>query len=80
MVPSLRMVRDPLRELPAVDRLLAHSRTQALLARFSRTYILQLCREILDELRREIRQGHPFDPGALGEELILDRLEATIDV
>jgi L-seryl-tRNA(Ser) seleniumtransferase len=80
MVPSQTMVRDPLRELPAVDRLLAHSRTQALLARFSRTYVLQLCREILDELRREIRQGQPFDPGALGEEFILDRLEAAIDV
>jgi L-seryl-tRNA(Ser) seleniumtransferase len=80
MVPSLTMVRDPLRELPSVDRLLAHPRTQTLLARFSRTYVLQLCREILDELRREIRQGHPFDSGALGEEAILDRLEATIDV
>ena len=68
------MARDSLRELPAVDRLLAHARTQALLARFSRPYVLRRCREILDELRREIKKGHPFEPGALGEERILDRL------
>jgi L-seryl-tRNA(Ser) seleniumtransferase len=73
------MARDSLRELPAVDRLLAHARTQALLARFSRTYVLRRCREILDELRREIKKGHPFEPGALGEERILDRLEETIN-
>jgi len=73
------MARDSLRELPAVDRLLAHARTQALLARFSRPYVLRRCREILDELRREIKKGHPFEPGALGEERILDRLEETIN-
>jgi L-seryl-tRNA(Ser) seleniumtransferase len=73
------MARDSLRELPAVDRLLAHARTQALLARFSRTYVLRRCREILDELRHEIKKGHPFEPGAPGEERILDRLEETIN-
>jgi L-seryl-tRNA(Ser) seleniumtransferase len=73
------MARDSLRELPAVDRLLAHARTQTLLARFSRTYVLRQCRDILDELRREIKEGHPFEPGALGEEPILDRLETTIN-
>jgi L-seryl-tRNA(Ser) seleniumtransferase len=74
------MARDPLRELPAVDRLLAHSRTQPLLARFSRKFVLHHCREILDELRQAIRQGHPIDPSALGEEPILGRLEERINL
>jgi L-seryl-tRNA(Ser) seleniumtransferase len=73
------MARDPLRELPAVDRLLAHARTQPLLARFSRKYVLHHCRQLLDELRREIRQGQPIDLSALGEEPILGRLEARIN-
>src|SRR6266850_7080140 len=69
---------DLLRELPAVDRLLAHPRTQPLLARFSRKYVTHQCREILDELRREIRQGHAIAADALGEEAILGRLEERL--
>jgi L-seryl-tRNA(Ser) seleniumtransferase len=71
---------DLLRELPAVDRLLAHPRTQPLLARFSRKYVTQHCREVLDELRREIRQGHTIAAGALGEEPILGRLEERLNL
>ena len=74
------MAHDLLRELPAIDRLLSHPRTQPLLARFSRKYVTHQCREILDELRREIRQGHSIDPGALGEEPILGRLEERISL
>jgi len=73
------MARDPLRELPAVDRLLAHQHAQPLLARYSRKYVLDHCRAILDELRRAIRQGDPIDPDALGVESIVARLEDRID-
>jgi L-seryl-tRNA(Ser) seleniumtransferase len=74
------MGRDPLRELPSVDRLLAHPRAQALLARFSRKYVLHHCRAILDELRREIGRGHQYGPGELGEEPILDRLQEALNL
>ena len=47
----LELAEDLLRELPAVDRLLAHPRTRSLLTRFNREYVVQHCRQILDELR-----------------------------
>jgi L-seryl-tRNA(Ser) seleniumtransferase len=72
------MTRDLLRDLPGVDRLLAHGKAHSLLARFSRRYVLQQCREVLDELRTAIRQGQPITPGALGDESILARLEDRI--
>ncbi len=46
-----------LRELPSVDRLLKHARCEALLIRYNRDYIIQKCREILEELRADIKQG-----------------------
>jgi len=50
-----------LRELPSVDRLLKHSRCAALLARYNHDYVTQKCREVLDQVRVEIRQApaHP---------------------
>ena len=72
------MAGDLLRELPGVDRLLAHERAHALLARFSRAYVLQQCRDVLDELRAEIRNGHAVAVGGLGEASILARIEDRI--
>jgi L-seryl-tRNA(Ser) seleniumtransferase len=67
-----------LRELPSVDRLLGHSRTEALLARFSRRYVTRHCRDVLDQLRTEIRQGGSITASELSEASILTRLERRI--
>ena len=66
---------DPLRELPAVSRLLAHPNTERLLIRFNREYVVQGCRDILDELRRAISQGHALDPSVFAAESIVARLD-----
>jgi L-seryl-tRNA(Ser) seleniumtransferase len=63
-----------LRELPSVDRLLNHEQCGALLARFSRDYVAQKCREVLDELRRAIREGKVTKDGAFKEEAVLERV------
>ena len=70
--------RESLRELPSVDRLLGHSRTEALLARFSRRYVTRHCRNILDELRTEIRRGGSIASSELSEASIVARLERRI--
>ena len=46
-----------LRELPSIDRLLKHSRCEALLARYNREYITAECRAALDQIRSEVRRG-----------------------
>src|SRR4051794_35938111 len=72
------MPHDQLRDLPAVDRLLAHPKTQPLLAEFNREYVVHHCREILNELRSAIRLGQTVDPLALGDDSILARVESRI--
>jgi L-seryl-tRNA(Ser) seleniumtransferase len=72
------MAHDVFRELPAVSRLLAHPRTERLLVRFNREYVVQGCRDILDELRRAIGEGHAIDAAALQDDAILDRLESRL--
>ncbi|MEK7210882.1 MAG: L-seryl-tRNA(Sec) selenium transferase, partial [Candidatus Binatota bacterium] len=67
--------KELLRELPSVDRLLKHPRSEALFARFSRDYVTQKCREVLDELRRSIQQGKAIPAGELAEESVLSRME-----
>jgi L-seryl-tRNA(Ser) seleniumtransferase len=67
-----------LRELPSVDRLLSHPRCQSLLARTSRDYVTQQCREMLSELRESIRAGRDVST-AVAEEAILSRLEQRLD-
>jgi L-seryl-tRNA(Ser) seleniumtransferase len=67
-----------LRELPSVDHLLHHPKSEPLLARSNRDYVIQQCREILDELRSAIRQGKSVGAKELAEESILSRLEARI--
>jgi L-seryl-tRNA(Ser) seleniumtransferase len=72
------MAHDLLRELPAVSRLLAHPRTQPLLARFNREYVVQGCRDILDGLRRAAAHGDAIDPAALDADAIVDALECRL--
>ena len=71
--------KDLLRELPSVDRLLHHTKSEALLARFSRSYVTRRCRELLDELRTTIRQGGSIGAAELDEQAIVERLERRID-
>ena len=65
------------REIPSIDRLLKHARGEALLARYNREYITGKCREIIDELRLDLRQGKA-DTSDLKEDAILGRLENKI--
>jgi L-seryl-tRNA(Ser) seleniumtransferase len=71
------MAHDLFRALPSVSRLLAHPRTEPLLIRFNREYVVQGCRDILDELRRALADGQ-VDAAALQEDSILTRLEARL--
>jgi L-seryl-tRNA(Ser) seleniumtransferase len=50
-------VRNPLRALPAVDRLLTHPATEPLLGQFSRTLVARYCRDVLADARESIRRG-----------------------
>ena len=62
-----------LRALPSVDRLLQHPRCAALLARYNHDYVTQKCREVLDQLRAEIRQAQEAG-GDLHEDAIIGTL------
>jgi L-seryl-tRNA(Ser) seleniumtransferase len=64
-----------LRELPSIDRLLNSARGAALVARYNHDYITQKCREVLDRLRREIRQGAVHD---CGDDTILTQVESRV--
>jgi L-seryl-tRNA(Ser) seleniumtransferase len=66
-----------LRELPSVDRLLKHARCEALLKRYNRDYVTQICRAILDEWRALVRQGKA-QPQEFKEEAILAQVEERI--
>ena len=65
-----------LRELPSVDRLLKHPLCEALLSRYNRDYVTRRCRETLDEVRADLRQGKGRTE--VKEESILSRLEDRI--
>src|SRR5688572_16637219 len=67
-----------LRKLPSVDRLLKHPRCEALLARYNRDYLIQKCRDALDQARIEIRQGKSSAGGAVKDDAIAARVEAQI--
>lgn len=67
-----------LRELPSVDRLLNHPKSELLLDRFNRDYVTRKCREALDELRQTLRQGKSIPSEELQEGLILTRVESRI--
>jgi L-seryl-tRNA(Ser) seleniumtransferase len=64
-----------LRELPSVDRLLSHARCVALLKRFNRDYVTQLCRECLERVRADIRQGKNQP---LTDDAIISQVESRI--
>jgi L-seryl-tRNA(Ser) seleniumtransferase len=64
-----------LRELPSIDRLLKHARCEALLARYKREYVATKCREVLDGLRDQIRQGRNISSSELNDNVIFDRIE-----
>src|SRR5918999_3491545 len=66
---------DLLRELPSVDRLLNHPLCGILLTRYNRGYIAQKCREILDQLRGEIRANKA---SVTDDDAILSRIEARV--
>jgi L-seryl-tRNA(Ser) seleniumtransferase len=68
-----------LRELPSVDRLLAHARTQAWLQVLNREYVTRHCRAALDGLRAEIARGAVASPQAVEDDAILARVQAHID-
>ena len=70
--------KELLRELPSVDRLLNHPKSQPLLARFSRDFVTQKCRETLEELRRAIQNGKAVSLGELREESILKQVEGRM--
>jgi L-seryl-tRNA(Ser) seleniumtransferase len=69
---------NSLRELPSVDRMLKHPDGERLLARYNRDYVIQKCREILDELRSGIRQGRSVPHEALKDEAVLARVGAQL--
>ena len=65
------------REIPSIDRLLKHARCEALLVRYNREYITSKCRELIDELRLDLRQ-QKARADDLKEDAILVRLESKI--
>src|SRR5687767_4505917 len=77
--PSVREMKDLLRELPSIDRLLHHTKSEALLARFSREHVTRQCREVLDELRNAIRSDGLSDTAVLEEGAIVDRLQRRLE-
>jgi L-seryl-tRNA(Ser) seleniumtransferase len=72
------MAHDALRELPAVGRVLAHPACERLLTRFNREFVVQACRDVLDELRSAMRDGRAPGPAALDVAAIVTRLEARV--
>jgi L-seryl-tRNA(Ser) seleniumtransferase len=72
------MAHDRLRELPAVSRLLAHPRTERLLVRFNREYVVRACRDTLEQLRQAAANGDELDPAALDPDAILGAVESRL--
>jgi L-seryl-tRNA(Ser) seleniumtransferase len=66
-----------LREIPSVDALLKHPRCEILLARYNREYVTGKCREIIDELRAELRRGRGH-ADELKEAAILAQVENRV--
>ena len=67
-----------LRQLPSIDRLLAHRAGERLLASFRREYVARQCRQLLDELRGAIREGRAIDERDLTDEALLEQLGRRI--
>ncbi len=67
--------RNLLRDLPSIDRLLKTTRCELLLKRYNRDYVIEKCRQLLDELRADFRRGKSLSANDLNEERILGRVE-----
>ena len=70
---------NSLRELPSIDRLLAHPGAVRLLDRFNRPYVTAKCRGVLDGLRSSIRRGGTREPGDLDIDTLVDRVVQAIE-
>ena len=69
-----------LRELPAVDRLLNHARTDVWLASVSREYVTRCCREVLERWRAALARGEHVTGRPIDDDVILDEVERRIDL
>ena len=67
-----------LRELPSVDRILVHPAAAPLLARFSRSFVTESLRGLMEELRQAIRTGDGLPPRKLDDESIIEDLEKKL--
>ena len=65
-----------LRDLPSVEKLLGTHALQPILARYNRTYITDLIRQVLETLRRDILSGAQTAP--LAEPDLIERLTARL--
>jgi L-seryl-tRNA(Ser) seleniumtransferase len=72
--------RAQLRELPSVDRLLTHARTEAWLGSLSREYVTRCCRDVLDRLRAAIARGDLVAETLIDDGSILTEVERRIDL
>ncbi len=67
-----------LRELPSVDRVLTHPAAAPLLERFSRPFVTETLRGLIDDLRQAIKSGHDLPPDRLQDEFIITDLEKKL--
>ncbi len=74
----MMQAKNLLREIPSVDRLLKHPRSEHLLERYNREYITRKCREAVDEIRKALRQGKTLPHEELQEDSILSQIERKV--
>ena len=74
----LRTMSPSLRQLPSIDRLLAHPTGERLLATFRRDYVTRACRQLLDDVRGAIREGRSVDERDLTDAALLEAVERRI--
>lgn len=67
-----------LRELPSVDRILVHPAAAPLLTRFSRSFVTEGLRGLIEDLRQAIKTGDGLPPRRLDDESIIEDLEKKL--
>lgn len=67
-----------LRELPSVDRILVHPAATPLLTRFSRSFVTEGLRGLIEDLRQAIKTGDGLPPRRLDDESIIEDLEKKL--
>ena len=67
-----------LRELPSVDRILVHPAVAPLLTRFSRSFVTEGLRGLIEDLRQAIKTGDGLPPRRLDDESIIEDLEKKL--